>query len=134
MAETVINGRDGTADFTIAGTSYRSILDAIELREMVELTNSDTFAIEGVADQDPGRTQLAFTISGLGKKGSTPSGPIDAISVQNVAIVATMSTGCTYSFFANFSESAFTRVANSNSRISARGLSKGTYTKVWQKT
>jgi hypothetical protein len=131
MSLSTINGKDGTADFTIGGLSYRTILDAMEFEEITEMTNSDVFSIEGVADQDPGRSQIAFSIGGLGKKGGPQAGPIQGSAAQNVAIVMTISTGCTLSFSANVTRGTFTRLVNSNARMSARGLSKGTYAFSW---
>jgi hypothetical protein len=133
----VINGKDGTADFTLPSgsstLSYRSILDSMEIREMTELVTSDTFAIEGTAQQEPGRSQLAFQIGGLGKKGGPASGPLIP-APQAVAVVMTFSSSCTASFTANFSEATFTRLVNTNARISGRGVSNGTYALSWHLT
>lgn len=134
MAFGTINGKDGTGDFTIAGASYRTILDAFETEEVIEMTNSDVFSIEGVADQDPGRSQIGFTIGGLLRKGSAVSGPLWGAVLQNVALVLTFSTGCTMSFLANFTRLTTTRVVNTNGRISGRGLSKGVYSFSWVNT
>ena len=92
-----ITGKDGTADFTMDDgtnlTSYKCILDMFRVREVIEMTNADTFCIEGSTDQEPGRSQLQFEISGVGKKGGPASGPwIPA--PQNVALKFTFSTGC----------------------------------------
>lgn len=132
-----INGKDGTADFTIDdGTdmvSYKCILDQMRVREITEMTNADTFCIEGVADQEPGRSQIVFEISGIGKKGGPASGPwIPA--PQNVAIKMTFSTGCFLTFSANFAEASVDRVANQNCRIGGRGMSKGAYVLTWSKS
>lgn len=133
----VINGKDGTADFVLpSGTntlSYKCILDSMEIREITELTTADTFCNEGTADQEPGRSQLMFQISGLGKKGGPASGPLIP-APQGVAVVMTFSTSCTASFSANFSEATFTRLVNTNARMSGRGLSKGTYAITWDRT
>lgn len=131
---TTITGRDGTANWTHDdGTTileYKCILDMFRIREVNEMTNADTFCIEGRADQEPGRSQLVFEIAGLGKKNGPSSGPMIP-APQNVVVKATFSTGCLITFSANFTEAEATRVVNSNMRISARGLSKGTYVVTW---
>lgn len=130
----VINGKDGTADFVLpSGTntlSYKCVLDSMEIRELVELTGAETFCNEGTATQEAGRSQLAFQISGLGMKGGPASGPLIP-APQNVAVVMTFSTSCTASFSANFSETTFTRLVNTNARMSGRGVSRGTYVISW---
>lgn len=129
-----INGKDGTAGFTIDNgvhtIDYRVVLDMIRAREVIEMTTSDTFSIEGVADQEPGRSQIVGEISGIGKKGGPASGPLIP-APQNAAIVATFSTGCTLSMNANFTESNCDRLVNQNCRIGARFLSKGAYFMTW---
>jgi len=130
MAESVINGKDGTADFTIATVSYKCFLDMFRVREVVEMVTSDTFCTEGEADQEPGRSQLQGEISGIGKKGITASGPLIP-APQNVAVVMTFSTSCTLTCTANFSEAYADRLVNQNMRIGGRFLSKGTYTLAW---
>lgn len=130
MAVSNIAGKDGTADFLIATISYKCFLDMFRFREVVEMTSADTFCVEGSADQDPGRSQLVFELSGIGKKGIAAAGPLIPCP-QNVAIVATFSTGCFLTFSANFSEANADRLVNANMRIGARGLSKGTYALTW---
>lgn len=131
----VINGKDGTAQFTIDdGTnikSYKCFFDSIDIREITEMTTADTFCIEGTADQEAGRSQLQFSVTGLLKKGGLLSGPLIP-APQDVSCVATFSTGCFFTFSANFTESTATRLVNQNARLSARGLSKGVYTVTWQ--
>lgn len=130
----VINGKDGTANFSIDnGTtikSYACFFDSIDIREITEMTTADTFCIEGTADQEPGRSQLQFSITGLLKKGGALSGPLIP-APQNVAVIATFSTGCFFSFNANFTEATASRLVNQNARLSARGLSKASYTVTW---
>lgn len=132
-----INGKDGTAQFTIDnGTnilSYACILDSIRIREVTEMTNADTFCIEGVADQEPGRSQILGDIGGIGKKGGPASGPLIP-APQNVPIVITFSTGCTLTLSANFAEADCIRLVNQNCRISGRFMSKGAYVLVWKLT
>lgn len=129
-----INGKDGTADFTISdGTdihSYKCILDAMRVREVTEMTNTDTFCVEGTADQEPGRSQILADISGIGKKGGPSAGPLIP-APQGVTVVITFSTGCTLTFRANFSEATADRLVNQNMRIGGRCMSKGPYTLVW---
>lgn len=130
----VINGKDGTAQFSMDnGTtikSYACFFDSIDIREITEMTTADTFCIEGTADQEAGRSQLQFSITGLLKKGGLLSGPLIP-APQDVAIIATYSTGCLFTFNANFTESTASRLVNQNARLSARGLSKATYTVTW---
>ena len=130
MALTTINGRDGTADFTIATVSYECILNDFEVTSNVEMTNADTFCIEGTADQEPGREQLRFRIAGLLKKGAAASGPLIP-APQNVALVFTFSTGCTIGFNANFDTASARRIVNQNALLTATGLSKGTFAVAW---
>ncbi len=63
-----ITGKDGTANFTITvggdEIEYKCILDMFRIREVIEMTNADTFCVEGAADQEPGRSQLQFEIAG----------------------------------------------------------------------
>lgn len=132
-----INGKSGTADFTIDdGTtilSYKCILDMMRFREIIEMTAADTFCIEGTADQEPGRSQLQFEIGGLGKYDGVSSGPLIP-APQNVAIKATIHTGCFLTLTANFTEASLDRLVNQNARIGARGLSKGAYVVTWDKS
>lgn len=130
MALTVINGKDGTASFTLAAVDYKCFLDMFRIREVIEMSVTDTFCNEGTADQEPGRSQIQCEISGIGAKGITASGPLIP-APQNVAIVATFSAGCHIDFTANFTEANADRLVNQTMRIGARGLSKGTYTKTW---
>jgi hypothetical protein len=131
-----ITGKDGTANFTITTGSdeleYKCILDMFRIREVIEMTEASTFCIEGVADQEPGRSQLQFEIAGLGKKDGPASGPLIP-APQNVPIKATYSTGCFIAFTANFTEANADRLVNQNMRIGGRGLSKGSYTVTWDK-
>jgi hypothetical protein len=131
-----INGKDGTADFTIDNgvnvISYKIILDMIRVRELNEMTNADTFANEGTADQEPGRSQLMMEISGLGKKGGPASGPMIP-APQNVPVVATFSTGCTFSCSVNFTEASADRLVNQNCRIGGRCPSKQVYVVTWNR-
>lgn len=132
-----INGKDGTADFTIDDgtniTSYKCILDMFRVREVTEMVAADTFCVEGVADQEPGRSQLIFEISGIGKKLGAASGPLIP-APQGVALKLTFSTGCFMTFSANFAEASCDRMVNQNCRISARGMSKGAYVVTWNRT
>lgn len=135
---TVINGRDGTADFTIDNgvntISYRCILDMMRIREVIEMTTADTFCIEGTADQEPGRSQIVGEISGLGKKNGPASGPLIP-APQNVPVVMTFSTGCFISFQGvNFTEAYCDRLVNAACRIGGRFLSKGPYVITWDRT
>lgn len=125
-----IDGKDGTADFTINNLSYRCILDMMRAREVVEMTNSDTFCIEGVADQEPGRSQIQFEIAGIGKKGGPASGPMIPCP-QDVPVLMTFSTGCYLTMSVNFTEAEAIRVVNQNMRITGRGLSKAVYVLTW---
>lgn len=128
-----INGKDGTADFTLANQSYKIILDTMRIREVTEMTRSDVFANEGTADQEPGRSQIVGEISGLGKKSGPASGPIIP-APQGVAIVMTFSTGCFLTLTANFTEASADRLVNQSMRIGGRFLSKATYTLTWVKS
>jgi hypothetical protein len=130
MASTTVNGKDGTADWSQATTSYKALLDMIRIREVIEMTNADTFALEGTADQEPGRSQLVFEIGGIAKKGLVTGGPMIP-APQNVAIVVTFTSGNTITFTANFTEATADRLVNQNMRLAARGLSKGAYVVVW---
>lgn len=133
-----INGKDGTADFTMnpwnsTNQSFKVILDSIIIREVTEMTRADNFSVEGVADQDPGRSQIDLSVTGIGKKGGPASGPwIPA--PQNVAVLATISSGCTLSGNFNFTEATCVRLVNQTCRIAGRGLSKATYTLTWSLT
>lgn len=132
-----ITGKDGTADMTIDdGTiirSYKCILDMFRVREVIEMTNADVFCIEGAVDQEPGRSQLQFEITGIGKKDGPSSGPLIP-APQNVTCKFTYSTGCFIECLSNFTEATADRMVNQNMRISARGISKGAYTVTWDKT
>lgn len=132
-----ITGKNGTADFTMGITtsgsnvqSFKCILDSFRFREVIEMTNADTFCIEGVADQEPGRSQLVFEITGLGKQYGPASGPL-ILAKQNVPIVATFAASNTLSLSANLTEATADRMVNQNMRIGARGLSKGVYAMSW---
>jgi hypothetical protein len=131
--QTVINGRDGTADFTIATVSYRCILSEIEIEALAEMLVADVFCNEGTADQEPGREQLRFRLAGLLGKDTPASGPLIPLP-QNVAIVATYSVGCTIGFNANFTRGVARRTVNANSALIAEGLSKKTFSVTWDKT
>lgn len=126
----VINGKDGTADFTIGGISFKCFLDMFRVREVIEMTQADTFCTEGTADQEPGRSQLVIELSGIGKKTVANSGPLIP-APQNVSFVATYSTGCTISGSLNFTEANADRLVNNNMRIGGRALSKGAYVVTW---
>lgn len=132
-----INGKDGTADFTIDdGTtilSYKCILDMFSVREAIEMTNADTFCTEGASDQEPGRSQLVGSLSGVGKKDGPSSGPLMP-APQNVDVKLTYSTGCFITCKANFFDSTATRMVNQNMRISSGFLSKGAYAVTWDKS
>jgi hypothetical protein len=134
---TTINGKDGTADFTLDNGaslySYRCILDMFRVREIIEMTSSDTFCQEGNADQEPGRSQLQIEIAGLGKKNGPTSGPLIP-APQDVAIVMQFSTGCTISCRVNFTEATADRLVNQTMRIGGRALSKGAYVVTWDRT
>jgi hypothetical protein len=112
-------------------------MDMFRLREGVEMTTADTFCIEGTADQEPGRSQLAFEMAGYAKKDGATSMitfPISSSSVQGAAMKFTVSTGCFYSGNFNFTESDLVRMVNQNARIAARGLSKGAYVLTWDRS
>jgi hypothetical protein len=129
-----INGRDGSASFTIDNgmntIDYRVVLDMIRVREVNEMTTADTFSIEGVAAQEPGRSQIVGEILGVGKKGGPASGPLIP-APQDVSVVATFSTGCVLSLTANFTEASCDRLVNQNCRIGGRFLSNGIYFLTW---
>jgi hypothetical protein len=131
-----INGKDGTADFTIDnGTdviSYKCILDMIRVREVVEMTQSDSFCTEGASDQEPGRSQIVGEIGGIGKKDGPASGPLIP-APQNVPVVATFSVGCFLTMRVNFTEASADRLVNQTMRIGGRFLSKGTYVLTWDR-
>lgn len=130
---TKINGRDGTADFTLAGVSYRCILSDFEVEAVAEMIVADTFCIEGTADQEPGREQLRFRLGGFLTKGDPASGPLIPLP-QNVALVFKYSTSCTIGFNANFTRAIARRVVNQNAILAAEGLSKATFTVAWVNT
>lgn len=132
MAEAIINGRDGTADFTIDGDSYKCFLDMFRVREVVEMSNADTFCTEGSADQEPGRSQLQGECAGIAKKGIANAGPIIP-APQGVEVVMQYSTNCTITLDANFTEAFADRVVNQNARIGGRFLSKGSYVVAWDR-
>lgn len=131
-----INGKDGTADFQIESgadmQSYKCILDMFRVRELIEMTNADTFCTEGSADQEPGRSQLVGELSGVGKKGGPASGPLIP-APQGVAVLMQWSTGCTIACDVNFVEASADRLVNQTARIGGRFLSKGAYVVVWDK-
>jgi hypothetical protein len=132
-----ITGKSGTADFTIDDGveihSYKCILDAFDVTELTEMTRADTFCNEGSADQEPGRSQLVGSASGLGKFDGPSSGPLIP-APQGVALLLTYHTGCTIALDANFTEASAIRIAGQNMRISARFLSKGAYVVTWDRT
>lgn len=137
----VIGGRDGTADVSIAGVSYKCVLNMFEVESNTELINSDVFCVEGTVDQEPGREQLRFRLMGLLKRVGTvlvPAGPAFPAAgpliptPQNVAVVFTYSTGCTISLTSsNFFRARAVRVVNQNSIVEAEGVSKGAFTVAW---
>lgn len=127
---TTINGKDGTADLTIASQSYQCFLDSFTVTENTEMLTADVFCIEGTADQEPGRSQLTANISGLGKKGAVGAGPLIP-APQNVAMVFTYSTDCTISGTFNFTQATATRTVNQNMRITGTAISKGAYVTSW---
>jgi hypothetical protein len=130
-----INGKDGTCHFTIDNgvntIDYNVILDMIRIREVIEMTTTDTFSVEGVADQEPGRSQIVGEISGVGKKGGPASGPLIP-APQGAAIVATFSTNCVLSCLSNFTEAHCDRAVNQTCRVGARFISKGLYVLTWK--
>lgn len=132
-----INGKDGTADFKIDdGTNsraYACFLDMFRVREITEMTVTDTFCVEGTADQEPGRSQLVGEISGILKKGGALSGPLIP-APQGVTILMTYSAGCTISCKANFTEASADRLVNQTARFSGRFLSKGAYVVTWARS
>ena len=136
-----ITGKDGTADIevTIAGDVHhlKCHMDMFRLREGVEMTTADTFCIEGTADQEPGRAQLAYEMSGLAKKDGPTSlimFPISAAAVQGALMKFTVSTGCFISGNFNSTESDLVRIVNQNGRIALRGISKPGYVYTWDRT
>lgn len=130
MPLTTINGRDGTADFTINGNSYATVLNEFEAESNVELIDSSVFSIEGVATQDPGMERIFFRLNGLLKKGSSIAGPIIP-APQNVPVVATYSTGCYISCNVNFSRAMARRTVNRNGVIAGEGVSNGAFVVTW---
>lgn len=133
MALQTINGRDGTADWTVGGVSYAAILNEFECESNVELIDSSVFSIEGVATQDPGMERIFFRVNGLLKKGTAASGPLIP-APQNVALVFIYSTGCTIGFTSNFSRSMARRTVNRNSVMAAEGVSNGAFVVTWVKS
>ena len=134
-----ITGKSGNADFTwddgTTKLSLKCILDMFRVREVIEMTNADTFCTEGQADQEPGRSQLVGEITGLLKYDGPSSGPLIGIAgLQNAELVLTYFTACTITFKANFTEATAERVVNANARMSARFLSKGAYVVAWDKS
>jgi hypothetical protein len=129
-----INGRDGTAEFTIDdGTSiinYKCILDTMRIREITPMDPANVFCTEGTSDQDPGTSTLLFEIAGLGKKGGGASGPFIP-APQDVAVIFTFSEGCTLSMRINSTESYADRLSGQSMRIGLRGMNKGAYVLVW---
>jgi hypothetical protein len=130
MPLATINGRDGTADFTIAGASYAAILNEFECESNVELIDSSVFSIEGVATQDPGMERIFFRLNGLLKKGSAVAGPLIP-APQNVQLVFTYSALCTISFVANFSRALARRTVNRNAVMAGEGVSNGAFAVIW---
>jgi hypothetical protein len=130
MALATITGKDGTADFTIGSQSYRTVLDMFRIREIIELVPQDVFSIEGVADQEAGRSQIVGECTGLGKKGAVQAGPLIP-APQDVAQVLTFSTGCFLTLSTNWSEFSADRLVNTNMRIGGRFVSKATYALTW---
>jgi len=136
MAVVRINAKSGGAAFTVqpegAGTptDYTSLLDTIRLRELTGMDPSATFSTEGTNDQEPMSSQIVFEMGGLNTRGGAASGPLIP-APQNAAIKATYSAGCFFTFNANFTEAWADRLVNQQSRIGARGLSKGAYVKTW---
>jgi|SRR6185437_7156071 len=131
MPLATINGRDGTGDFTINGSSYAAILNEFECESNVELIDSSVFSIEGVATQDPGMERIFFRLNGLLKKGSAVAGPLIP-APQNVPLVFIYSTNCTISFNANFSRALARRTVNRNGVIAGEGVSNGAFSVLWQ--
>ena len=137
MPLSTINGRDGTADFTIGAQSYKTVLNEFEVESNVEMIDSSVFSIEGVPTQDPGMERLFFRLSGIGKQGAPESGPwIPA--PQGVAVVFTFSSAksptCTISFTANFTRALVRRTVNRNAIIAGEGTSNGAFTVAWNRS
>lgn len=130
MALTTITGKDGTADFTISAVSYKTVLDMFRIREVNEMSPQDVFSIEGIADQEAGRSQLVGECTGLNKKGAAQAGPLIP-APQDVGMVLTFSTGCFLTGNWNWPEFEAVRVVNQNSRIGGRFISKATYALTW---
>lgn len=131
-----ITGKLGTAKMTMDnGTNildFACILDVMRLREVTPMDPANTFCTEGTGDQEPGISTLLFEIGGLGKYDGPASGPFIP-APQNVPLVFTIHTGCTFTLNANFTEASLDRVAGVNCRIGGRGMNKGAYVVVWDK-
>lgn len=132
MLLTTINGRDGTAEFSINGVLYSSILNEFEAESNTELIDSSVFSIEGVATQDPGMERIFFRFSGLLKKGATSaSGPMIP-APQGVPVTITFSSSCTIVMpSTNFSRVSARRTVNRNGAVSGEGVSNGMFSCNW---
>lgn len=130
MALTTINGQDGTADFSINGSSYACVLTEHELESNVDQIDSTTFCTETATVYEPGATVNRVRLAGLLKKGSAIAGPMLPLP-QNAAIVQTFSAGCTLSYNMNFTRGVFRRTVKQNAVIAAEGLVTGAITKQW---
>jgi hypothetical protein len=132
-----ISGKLATADLTLAiGADvihYKCILDTMRVREVTPMDAATVFCTEGTSSQDPGTSTLLYEIGGVGKYDGPASGPLIP-APQNVPMVQTYHTGCTFTFVANFTEASFDKVAGQNARMGGRGLNNGAYVVVWDKT
>src|SRR4051812_34833194 len=101
MALSFINATDATADISIGGASYKTVMREFEVESNVEMIDITTFNDEGSVKQDLGRVILTMRVAGLLGKGTTIAGPLIP-PPQNSATILTFSTGCTLTFTADY--------------------------------
>jgi hypothetical protein len=134
MAETVINGNAGGADFTVAAQSYKTTLNRFRVRMDVPQIDATTFNDEPNYNTEPGPTIARFDLTGIMKQGAASSGPFMP-PPQGAALNFQYSgTNNAISFLGNFETAEAERVVNSNGIITGSGVSKGAITIAWKKT
>lgn len=130
MAETIINGRSGNANFSINGVAYAARLTEHEFQSNIDQLNTTTFATETAPTFEADVEIARFRIAGFLTKGTAGAGLLFPLP-QGATIVQTFDTGCTISGSGNFSQGVARRTARANSVIAGEGFYVGAIVKAW---
>jgi len=130
MAETRINGRNGTADVSINAVTYATRFRRFSLVSNVPQIDVTTFSTETAPVHEPGVEIIRFDVAGFLTYNATNAGPLIP-APQNVPLVFTYFTGCTISFTGSFESASADRQVGTHSIMTGSGVSAGAITVTW---